>query len=190
MKMNRTVRDFQNAMVSLLEKVPFSKMTVDQICKEALLHRSSFYRYFRDKYDLLEQTMEVRLGQMIDEQGSEQAIVSTLIHYVNTHKAIFHNLAGSKNYTCLHGEFLRILSDILLRRRDSDSHDAIMQALRNSDHPEMLAYLISGGIIGSFYWWREHNYDSSEEEMIDFSLDLMKNMEMVEKFKKKRSNND
>lgn len=181
MKMNRTVRDFQNAMVSLLGKVPFSKMTVDQICKEALLHRSSFYRYFRDKYDLLEQTLEIRLGQMIDEQGSEQAIVSTLIHYVNSHKEVFYNLAGTEDHTGLHGEFLRILSEILLKRRDSDSHDAILEALRHSEEPEILAYVISGGIIGTFYWWREHNYDVSEQEMIDFALGLMKTITKVEK---------
>ncbi len=54
MRVTRTIRDFENALITLLEKNSFESLTVDQICKEALMHRSSFYRYFSDKYDLLE----------------------------------------------------------------------------------------------------------------------------------------
>ena len=57
MRVTRTIRDFENALITLLEKNSFESLTVDQICKEALMHRSSFYRYFSDKYDLLEQTL-------------------------------------------------------------------------------------------------------------------------------------
>ena len=36
-----------------LRKTPFSKITVDDICESAGIGRRSFYRYFKDKYDLL-----------------------------------------------------------------------------------------------------------------------------------------
>ena len=65
MKVNRTVRDFENALEHLLEDQQFSHLTVDQICDEALLHRSSFYRYFHDKYDLLEHLINTRVKDII-----------------------------------------------------------------------------------------------------------------------------
>ena len=36
-----------------LRKVPFSKITVDDICKTANVSRRNFYRHFKDKYELL-----------------------------------------------------------------------------------------------------------------------------------------
>lgn len=44
-----------NAMVSLLERGPFTKITVQDILNEADIQRATFYRYFRDKYEVAEQ---------------------------------------------------------------------------------------------------------------------------------------
>ena len=96
MKMNRTVRDFQNALESLLKTHQFGHLTIDQICNEALLHRSSFYRYFHDKYDLLEQTISTRLNILIDQSDrNEDELVEILIKYVSDNRDIFRNLADS-----------------------------------------------------------------------------------------------
>lgn len=43
-----------HAMVSLLEKKPFSKITVRDIMDETQIQRATFYRYFRDKYQVAE----------------------------------------------------------------------------------------------------------------------------------------
>ncbi|EUJ19891.1 transcriptional regulator [Listeria grandensis FSL F6-0971] len=37
----------------MLEKEELSSITVNDICKEALVHRTTFYKHFYDKYDLL-----------------------------------------------------------------------------------------------------------------------------------------
>ena len=79
MRVTRTVRDFQNALLVLLENNSFDHLTVDQICKEALLHRSSFYRYFNDKYDLLEQTLKTKVVQIVDSGSSEDDILKHFI---------------------------------------------------------------------------------------------------------------
>jgi len=36
------------------KKILFSKLTVDQICEKAMVHRSTFYKHFDDKFRLLE----------------------------------------------------------------------------------------------------------------------------------------
>ncbi|MFB6363425.1 TetR/AcrR family transcriptional regulator [Paenibacillus elgii] len=36
------------------KKMLFSKITVDQICDKAMVHRSTFYKHFEDKFRLLE----------------------------------------------------------------------------------------------------------------------------------------
>ncbi|WP_294786129.1 TetR/AcrR family transcriptional regulator [uncultured Eubacterium sp.] len=41
-----------------LEKEDFSQITVGQIAKQALINRSTFYRYFSDKYDLRDEIVD------------------------------------------------------------------------------------------------------------------------------------
>ena len=43
-----------DAMKQLMRKMPIEKITTDRILENAHVSRRSFYRYFKDKYDLLE----------------------------------------------------------------------------------------------------------------------------------------
>lgn len=43
-----------DTMISLLEKKPFSKITVQDILNSAEIQRATFYRYYHDKYEVAE----------------------------------------------------------------------------------------------------------------------------------------
>lgn len=47
----------------LLNNKAFSKITINEIAEEAMIHRSTFYTHFDDKYDLLRQYL---ISQRID----------------------------------------------------------------------------------------------------------------------------
>lgn len=165
------MRDFQRALEALLKEYPFEQLTIDQICEEAMLHRSSFYRYFHDKYDLLEQTISARLNHLICAANrNEGEFVETLIGYVDENRNIFRNLTTDSSHSSLGGETLKIVSEVLLKQRqDENCNDPVVTALRQSKHPEMLANVLSGSIIGAFHWWRENNYELPIKEVIDFT---------------------
>lgn len=50
-----------------LRKRPFSKITVDNICETADISRRSFYRYFKDKYELLNWLYEYEFCDTVEE---------------------------------------------------------------------------------------------------------------------------
>nr|WP_220476774.1 TetR/AcrR family transcriptional regulator [Limosilactobacillus fastidiosus] len=175
-RVTRTVRDFQNALLTLLEEHSFEYLTVDQICQEALLHRSSFYRYFRDKYDLLEQTLRTQVNRLVDSSDSEDDLIKQLIYYVNDHKNVFRHLSSENAHNSLYAEMMHILSQIMLERRQEKSNDPIIKLLQQTDDPEMLAYVLSGALIGTFYWWQGNNYDVSIDHVIDFAKRSMQSL--------------
>lgn len=45
-------RQFADTLKTLLDTIPFDKVTVLRICKQSGLGRQTFYNHFRDKYDL------------------------------------------------------------------------------------------------------------------------------------------
>ena len=168
MKANRTVRDFEVALMHLLEKSSFEKITVDQICEEALLHRSSFYRYFHDKYDLLEQTLGAWVARVIDQTATENDLIEALVTRIEESRVIFSNLANGGMRSSYSAELVGMIAEILLDRRETTSQNTIVVALKVSPNPEMLAYVLSGAIMGAFYWWQENNYHVPKEEVVAF----------------------
>lgn len=176
MRVTRTIRDFENALITLLEKNAFESLTVDQICKEALMHRSSFYRYFSDKYDLLEQTLNAQINKLTENTDSEDDIIKQLLSYIDKNKDVIRHLAPNSARSSLYTEILNILSQVLLERRNLETNDPIVTALQKSDNPEMLAYVLSGAIIGTFYWWQGNNYDVPTEDVIKFARAATKSL--------------
>lgn len=50
---NITKRALAAALKELMEQMPFSKISVGNICEHCAMNRKSFYYHFRDKYDLV-----------------------------------------------------------------------------------------------------------------------------------------
>lgn len=54
----RTDRDITNALLALMDRKPFEKITVQDILDGAKVNRSTFYQHFPDKYAVLERLQE------------------------------------------------------------------------------------------------------------------------------------
>lgn len=61
----RTDRDITNALLLLLEKNRFEKITVAQIIEEAGINRSTFYQHFSDKYEIVERLQAKYLDEFV-----------------------------------------------------------------------------------------------------------------------------
>ena len=48
----------QLALILLLDEEEFDRISVSKICKEAGVHRSTFYSYYDNQFDLLEDTYQ------------------------------------------------------------------------------------------------------------------------------------
>lgn len=55
----RTSALLRTALFRLLGNIPFEKITLTRLCKEAMIPRSTFYRYFEDKFDLLNHSIDI-----------------------------------------------------------------------------------------------------------------------------------
>ena len=51
---NITKKALAMAMKELMEQIPFSKISVSDICEKCGMNRKSFYYHFKDIYDLVE----------------------------------------------------------------------------------------------------------------------------------------
>lgn len=54
LRIRRTHKLLSDALLTLMNQKPFDKITVRDICDTAMIHRSTFYTHFTDKYALLQ----------------------------------------------------------------------------------------------------------------------------------------
>ena len=70
LRVRRTHKLLWEALMAELSERAFEEITVKDICERAMVHRTTFYKHYEDKYALLEQGMR----QMYD------ALVAEVVH--------------------------------------------------------------------------------------------------------------
>ncbi|QBD75078.1 TetR/AcrR family transcriptional regulator [Ktedonosporobacter rubrisoli] len=55
LRVKRTRKLLREALITLIEERGFDGLTVEEIAQRAMVSRTAFYRYYQDKYDLVEQ---------------------------------------------------------------------------------------------------------------------------------------
>ena len=114
----RTYLLLSRALFQLLEDTPFEKISLIQLCEHSMVPRSTFYRYFEDKYDLLYyclQTFFDDADQNKDliylKDGKGRKFVNKLIHTLDQNRDSFRKIC----ITNKNGVFMDILRDYLIQ---------------------------------------------------------------------------
>ena len=68
---NRTLRAIIGAFNRLIVEHDFQKISVEMIMKEAAVSRSTFYRYFKDKYDVMNANFKNLLDYYVSPEQSK-----------------------------------------------------------------------------------------------------------------------
>ena len=176
----KTLKQIDTALLSCLADTPFEKITVEQLCRAALINRSTFYKYYTSKYDL----MERYLGRALD--GFRQQVD---VAFVNASPETIHNLVYRKNFeTALkflyrHKAEYQLLWSIPLEQgvfgRMVDAvHDAILEKLSadpQSPDPytDLYARLFASDMMTLVRWWFRYEDRVSAGEVQQI---MMKNM--------------
>ena len=50
----KTLDSVDQSLLENLKKTPFNKITVEALCEKARINRTTFYKHYRDKYELLD----------------------------------------------------------------------------------------------------------------------------------------
>src|SRR6201988_3315043 len=65
LRVRRTHKLLWEALMAELTLRPFEEITVREICERAMVHRSTFYKHYEDKYALLEQGMRQMYNELV-----------------------------------------------------------------------------------------------------------------------------
>jgi AcrR family transcriptional regulator len=67
LRVRRTQKLLREALIALIEERRIDALTVGEIAERAMVSRAAFYRYYQDKYDLVEQIFEEMVATVVRE---------------------------------------------------------------------------------------------------------------------------
>ncbi|MEK3902963.1 MULTISPECIES: TetR/AcrR family transcriptional regulator C-terminal domain-containing protein [unclassified Paenibacillus] len=160
------------AMETLLEHKPFRRITVNDLCRTAVVGRTTFYAHFEDKYKLisyiLQQEQQGLEAILLNDSPPEELILEVLLD-IRGNKKLYHNLfvaeASDELEKLLQDTFTSFFTNIL----------TVCQAegvqLASSSLPPLVAYY-SSGVVGMIMWWMETNFSMPPEEVASCLFNL------------------
>jgi len=97
---NRTYNAIIDGFLHLIKEYDFKRISVDMIMQRAVVSRSTFYRYFKDKYDVMNATYKNLLDYYVDPAHSKnyRDLCYHLFKYGQEHLSIFKNALNSTGF--------------------------------------------------------------------------------------------
>lgn len=175
-KQLRTRRELFATMEKLLYEKRFEEITINDICDRALITRSTFYRYFKDKYDLTEGLIEYIGDRDLNKRRTSYIdFFNDLNNFVERNDQLIHNLNPFSQYRLnFYTDFLTIIRRVILSYYENNrdqKEDPVIRTVDNSADKEKLIQFIAGGIIALL------NSDyANHQENIKFMISIVESL--------------
>ncbi len=181
LRVKRTRKFLFDSLLLLIKEKDLENISVNEICERALVHRTTFYKHYEDKYDLLYQGTRAMFDELaLTVEFPDITSESVANGITPTHLIAFFNHAAE------HREFYLIMCTI--------NHNKTFNTMLNTYLVERALYRLQGGslnnrkpqipysIIAQFSvgavkdtltWWLENNLPYTPEEMADYVAALL-----------------
>ena len=112
-----TKKLISSTFVELLSTKPFDRITIKDIVDACGINRNTFYYYYSDIYDLLEEIFKKELNEIIDGHRETGSYVEGLIKVANvaySHKKLINNICSSRSYEYLENYMYKSCKSIMV----------------------------------------------------------------------------
>lgn len=158
------------SMKKLMEKKPFSKISVGDICEDCGMNRKSFYYHFRDKYDLVNWIFYVDFIERMDWSScrNEWDMLEALCSHLYRERLFYQNALQVEGQNSFREYFCGMLRPVLMLLTQN-----LVEEGRKKEF--YIAFLCEGVLGELVYWLREGSKITPEEfveDLHDISLGL------------------
>lgn len=174
---------FKNSLIKLLHKKPIYQITVSELCAKAELNRSTFYKYYGNVHDILEELEEETLAkgtqcmQEIEAAGIDygKEPLHQMLNYVKENKDIYQLLLSNDVNGDFSERMLKGITDFFKSKVGSTINE-----IKMSEYT--FQYLISGCISVIQKWingpMAEPPYEIANH-IYDLSVCILEHMDML-----------
>lgn len=180
-RVSRTRRRLKDALFSLILEKGYDSVTIEEITERADLGRTTFYLHYKDKEDLLRESIDAITQELLEQVAIDHSpdvragkdgdanstpLMPVLIVFEHSaENADLYRIVLRGEGAWQANERLRNIISIAITKLLS-AHAASEGGELRLDVPlEVFSQFFAGSLVGLLTWWLEHDMPYSPEEM-------------------------
>ena len=168
----KTKKVLKDALVELLKKKQFSKITVSELTKSCNLNRMTFYYHFKDIYDLLDWALCCQADKLVLMYDPKDLAknMKIILGFLFQQKEVALNIYHSNAVDLLEKYLFKIVDELVNRE--------LSKKLVNSDLEEddrlMIRNFYNHAFVGIIKDWIKHGLVHDQDEVVEKLALLLK----------------
>lgn len=170
-RVRRTRRLLHDALKQLVLEASYENITIQDITDRADLSRATFYLHYKDKDELLAESLETMFDELVatmkepDElpgmwiDGEAPALIA--FNHVKEHHQLYKALLGERGVSYVINREITYLAQIALTRISK----ILPEDFTSSVPLDLLAHHIAGSLYTLIVWWLERDMPYSTDYM-------------------------
>ena len=178
LRIRRTHKFLQEAMIGLITEKGFDALTVGDIAERAMINRATFYRHYQDKYDLMAKIFEETINELVEnmkpiqkdtrqsETENPPEIWIQMFEHVADHAPLYRAMLGKNGSSWFAARMREYIIKIMLEQERQWKHQMEFRYQIEPAMPlELPAMQLSHVLIGTIVWWLESEKSSTPRHM-------------------------
>ena len=180
LRIQKTYLTLTNTFLQMMEEMRFEDIRVSELCERAMIRKSTFYKHFGDKYELLafivrqtQESFDARLTESVPTDNIIDyytTLITLVFDYLEENKALVQSTLQSNSFSLILDIISdQIIQDIKEKLKKDASHGEKLPA-----DPEIMATFFVGGIIQTACSWLKQGKPLDEHILKDQLSILLK----------------
>ncbi len=176
LRVRRTHKLLWEALLAELSERAFEQITVTDICERAMVHRTTFYKHYEDKYALLEQGMRQMLEALVLEEEHLPPSAFSVEHPPPYFIRLFEQAARHQQFYRLMvcgegiGRFQKLIKEYIAEVASANVHQLPPVKQHLAVPPAIHAHFVAGAALSLLAWWLENDMPLSPRQMAQYLL--------------------
>lgn len=170
----KTRKAITDAFIGLLEEQDFEQITINEIADRADVNRGTVYLHYTDKFDLLDQSIEMYLQQLVESCMVEspttpmtvkEALLRTF-RYLEQHAPVYTTLLTQKGIPAFRNRLMKLLIQGVEEQIDACG-------IHKGINREITVQFLASAATGLLEWWIMNSMPYPAEQIVEELMSLL-----------------
>lgn len=192
LRIQKTYMSVTKALIEMMEEMPFEDIKVKELCDRAMIRKSTFYKHFADKYELLAFIVKEVINDYNERIRQDIPTDNPVAFYNKMLDYVFEFAKANQKLirSAIRSDSLVLLLNIMSQQVMPDICQKLKQAQacghRMPASPKVVATFFAGGISESLRSWFTGGKKCSEEDIKKQLSDIMRALYQVENIREQK----
>ncbi len=184
------------ALIEMMEEMPFEDIKVKELCDRAMIRKSTFYKHFADKFELLAFIVKETINDFNERIRRDSPTDDPVAFYNKMLDYVFEFAKANQKLirSAIRSDSLVLLLNIMSQLVMPDICQKLKQVQarghRMPASPEVMATFFAGGISESLRSWFTSGKKCSEEDIKKQLIDIMRTVHQVENIREQKNDTE